>query len=443
MIIGGSIGILIIIWIIYAEMQGIPALTGKVTKGTVREYVEDRAVTSLPVLYKVSMPQSGRIEPIKLIPGSKVKKGQLIASLDDTEFNKECAIASARINALQGQIKINKYDGLEKTAVKESMKWIQAIDNLVDVSENKVKTSKLIYKYAEDYKTTLLNSGQAISRIQDSQAKMEAAVKNVDVETSKVMLNVFKVVDSIFKLAPVYINEYLNIKRLKLQVLLSSLTEAEAELKLAQTRLDRCKIKSPTDGIVLKKYYENFHYLPAGTLLLELGNLNELQITAGILSSDAINISPGNEVDIYAPSLADIPIRGKVIRVDPKGYTELSSLGVKQQRVHVKISFDKNSLKKLNHAKKTIGVDFRLQVKIYTAVKKDTLKIPRSALIKNNAGAWQVYAVIDNKASLKTVSVGLLNDDEAEITKGLNENDMVILAPGNNIQAGERITSVQ
>lgn len=431
--------IVITVWIIYAQLQGIPVLTGTVTKGTIREFVEERAETSLPTPCNISMPQSGRIEPITLIPGTKVNKGQLIAMIEEADFQTAYTIASAKIQALEGQININKYNGLEKTALNESAKWISAMNNMVDVSNKKVAASGLIYKFADDYRKTLQNSGQAISRIENSKAEMEAAVKKVDLESANIMLNAFKIVDSIFKLAPVYINEFLNIKVLKLNVLQSQLDEAKAEQKMAKINLDRCRIKSPMDGIVLKKYYENQRYLSAGTLLMEIGNLDELEVTAGILSSDAVNIQPGDNVDISAFALNNIPITGKVIRIDPKGYTKLSSLGVEQQRVHVKIAFDKGCLTKLKQAKKTLGVGFRMQVKIYTALKHDVLKVPRSSLIKNNSGEWQVYVVDSSIARLKTVSIGLINDSEAEITKGLNEKDVIILAPGNNIEDGTRV----
>ena len=439
--IGIIIVVLIVASIIYSKMQGIPVLAEKVTKGNVSEYIEERAVTALPKLYKITMPLSGRITPILLTPGTSVKKDQIIAQLDEADIQTAIAEANARVNAIKGQIAINQYNALETTALDESAKWIKTMENLVKVSEKKVLASNSVYKYAQEYERAMAKSGEAVSRINDSKAKMEAAVKKVELESASIMQNAYKIIDSIFKLAPVYINEFIHIKSLNDAVLKSQLAEAKAALQEAQRNLQRSKIKSPINGIVLNKHISNLRFLPAGTLLMEIGNLDNLQVNANILSEEAINISKGNSVDIFGAAIGDISINGKVIRIDPKGFTKLSSLGVEQQRVHVKIAFDKNSLDSLKKANKILGDSFRLQVKVYTASKQNVLKVSRTALFKGNDGNWKVYVIKDNKAKLQNITIGLINDNEAEVVKGLSEGDKVILAPSNTMEDGTRVSS--
>ena len=439
-IIGIVIVVLIIISIIYSKMQGIPVHAGKIIKGTVNEYIEERAVTSLPHLYKITMPLSGRIEPIELTPGTVVKKGQIIAQLDEATLQSIITEADAQVNAIKGQIVINQYNALETTALKEAAKWIKTMENLVKVSEKKVLASEKVAGYAAYYEETLKESGQAISRIRDTKAKMEAAVKKVELETANIMQNVYTIIDSIFKLAPVYIDEFIHIKNLNGNVLKSQLAEAEATLQEAKLNLERSKIKSPINGIILNRYVSNLRFLPAGTLLMELGNLDSLQVTSNILSEEVVNITAGDTVDIFGAAIGNIPVHGKVIRVNPKGFTKLSSLGVEQQRVHVKIAFDKDSLSTLKKAGKQLGDGFRLQVKVITATKNSVLKIPRTALFKGNDGTWKAYVIKDNKAKIQNITIGLINDNAAEAVKGLSEGDKVILAPSNTLIDGTRVS---
>ena len=439
-IIGIVIVVIIIACIIYSKMQGISVLTEKVTKGSVNEYIEEQAVTTLPNLYKITMPLSGRIKPILLTPGTSIKTDQIIAELDEADIQTTIAEAGARVNAIKGQININQYNALETTALTEAAKWIKTMENLVKVSEKKVLAGESVYKYAVDYQKTLSQSGEAVSRIKDSQAKMEAAVKKVELESANIMQNAYTVIDSIFKLAPVYINEFIHVKNLNNTVLKSQLAEAEAALQEAQRNLERSKIKSPVNGIVLNKYISNLRFLPAGTLLMELGNLDDLEVTSNILSEEAVNISIGDPVDIFGAALGNIPVKGKVFRVEPKGFTKLSSLGVEQQRVHVKIAFDKNSQNSLKKAKKILGDSFRLQVKVITASKNDVLKVSRTALFKGNDEKWKVYVIKNGKAELQDITIGLINDNEAEVVKGLSEGDEVILAPSNTLVDGTRVS---
>ena len=47
--------------------------------------------------------------------------------------------------------------------------------------------------------------------------------------------------------------------------------------------------------------------------------------------------------------------------------------------------------------------------------------------------------VLSGRTELRAVTVGLLNDDLAEITKGLTPKDMVVARPSREIIAGMRV----
>ena len=430
-IFGGVVALIVIVIIIYSSIQGIPVRTGKAAKGTINEYIEEEAVTVLPHVYKIAMPIAGRIEPITLTPGTKISEGQMIAQIDKTDMQTIVSKAKARVNAIKGQIEINKYNAIEITGLKESKDWIATVDKLIAISLKKVDASKSVYKYAQEYANTLKESGQAISRIRDTKANMEAAVKKVDLESDSLMHSACNILGSIFKLLPVYIDEFITIKKLYGHVMQNQLLEAQATLDEEQLNLKRCTIKSPINGVILNRYVSSKRFLQAGELIMEIGDLNQLQVRANILTQEAIDISVGDPVDIFGAAIGRLPIHGKVIRVNPKGFKKKSSLGVDQQRVHVKIDFSKGGLDLLKKDKKTLGVGYRLQIKIYTATKKNALKIPRTALFKDNQGNWKVYVVRDGRARIQKITLGLINDNEAEIIKGLKpgvlENIVIVV----------------
>ena len=62
-------------------------------------------------------------------------------------------------------------------------------------------------------------------------------------------------------------------------------------------------------------------------------------------------------------------------------------------------------------------------------------------MFKGNDGKWKVYVIKDNKAKLQNITIGLINDNEAEVVKGLSEGDKVILAPSNTMEDGTRVNS--
>jgi len=228
---------------------------------------------------------------------------------------------------------------------------------------------------------------------------------------------------------PTYLNQWLERKDLNGNILEKQLLEASALQQKAERDLKRAEMRSPIDGTILKRYIKNERYLVAGTMLLDIGNLDDLQVTADILSRDVVNISNGNIVEISGAAIGEQSITGKVLRVKPQGFTKVSSLGVDQQRVPVVITLDKNSLQANESRKRQLGNEYRIQVKIFTATKKDVLKIPRTALVRSSSGRWQVYKIVNSQAITTNIDIGLINNNEVEVIKGLNVNDQVIVAP--------------
>jgi HlyD family secretion protein len=89
-----------------------------------------------------------------------------------------------------------------------------------------------------------------------------------------------------------------------------------------------------------------------------------------------------------------------------------------------------------------LGVGYRVRVRIYTAEKSKALVIPRSALFRGPRGDWQAFVVRNSAAHLQSLEIGLLNDEWAEVVKGLAEKDVVILAPETSLTQGAKVTAI-
>jgi HlyD family secretion protein len=189
---------------------------------------------------------------------------------------------------------------------------------------------------------------------------------------------------------------------------------------------------------VLQRPIRDEQFLAAGTKLVEIGDLNDLEVEADILSQDVQKINDGDVVEITSASLAK-PLMGRVTRKYPAAFTKISSLGVEQQRVKVIIGFDDASRPRVHELGLSVG--YRVHVRIRTADKSSALVVPRSALFRGPKGNWQVYAVVSRRAKLRDVQVGLMNDERAEITSGLDKGDQVVLAPEAGLADGARVVA--
>jgi HlyD family secretion protein len=237
------------------------------------------------------------------------------------------------------------------------------------------------------------------------------------------------------------IGDWLDRKELQKDVLLSEKSEAAARLEQARRDRERGTLRSPVEGVVLHRHESNERVLPAGQLLVEIGRLADIEVEADVLSQDVVDVKAANPVDIYGPAIGAEPIRGKVARVYPAGFTKLSSLGVEQQRVKVVVAFDEGVLNSLAQGGKELGPDFRVRVRIYTATSRNAVVVPRNAVFKGESGGWRAFVVRGREAALTTVQLGVFNDDQVEILSGIQPDEHVILAPDADLEGGDRVSA--
>jgi hypothetical protein len=60
-------------------------------------------------------------------------------------------------------------------------------------------------------------------------------------------------------------------------------------------------------------------------------------------------------------------------------------------------------------------------------------------LFRGPTGDWRLFVIREGRADLQVAKVGLMNDEQAEITDGVNDGEEVILAPETNLAEGQRV----
>jgi HlyD family secretion protein len=208
-----------------------------------------------------------------------------------------------------------------------------------------------------------------------------------------------------------------------------------ARASLLQTRAGSSAtipLYSPVSGVVLRRLQESTRVVPMGEPLLEIGNLHDLEIVADFLSSAAVSVKEGHAVLIDQWG-GDRPLRGRVRRVEPSGFTKISALGVEEQRVNVLIDFDEP-----REVRERLGDGFRVEARIIIWSKDNVLKVPTSSLFREGA-QWAVYKAAGNRAQLQIVEVGQRSGLEAEVLSGVAEGDQIVVYPSDAIRPGVKL----
>lgn len=188
------------------------------------------------------------------------------------------------------------------------------------------------------------------------------------------------------------------------------------------------EIRAPASGRVLQIIQESGGVVEAGAPLLTIGDPRDLEVVADLLSTDAIQVETGAPVRIEG--WGGPPLRGRVKRVDPSGFTKVSALGIEEQRVRAIIDFvDPPEMWS------RIGDDFRAIVHITVWKTDNALTVPVAALFRQD-DKWAVFAVQGGRAITTPITIGHRNERAAEVLSGLSAGDQVVLHPSDRIVDG-------
>jgi HlyD family secretion protein len=216
---------------------------------------------------------------------------------------------------------------------------------------------------------------------------------------------------------------------------------AEYQLQLARARLQApqaaagssIEITAPIDGTVLKRHHESAAVIAAGEPLIEIGDVNDLEIVADLLSTDAVRVERGATVLIEQWG-GGHALHGRVRRVEPSGFMKVSALGVEEQRVNVIIDFEDPAA-----AGRVLGDGYRVEVRIIVWRDDNVLKVPTGSLFRQQDG-WAVFVADNGTAHLRRVDLGQRNQTEAQILSGLTAGESVVLHPPDTLVDGAGLT---
>lgn len=211
-----------------------------------------------------------------------------------------------------------------------------------------------------------------------------------------------------------------------------ALDRAKAALTDPQMTGTCCRaILSPIDGVVLRVDEASRRPVVAGTPLLAVGDPLDLEIAADLLSSDAVRLPPDAPARVLRWGGA--PLEARLRRVDPVASTEISALGIEEQRVDAVFDLlaPPEARPGLAH-----GYGAVLEIELWRA--DDALILPLSAAFRQEDG-WAVFVETEGAARLRPVTLGRIGETAAEVLEGLSEGERVVLHPNDAIADGVAI----
>ncbi|HUN53629.1 MAG TPA: efflux RND transporter periplasmic adaptor subunit [Smithella sp.] len=381
--------LIVVILLVYGFLPGAQQvdLVG-VMRGPLQITIEEEGRTRLKERFTISAPTAGYVRRINAKVGDPVKKGQIVATLEPLPSQaldpRSRATAEAAVSSAEASLK----------AAMERERVTTADAGYIEKRLERLKTLFAKGSISKDQFDQIDSEAQKVRALQRSTAA-EVNVAKSELERAKITLQTFSAV-----------------KR--------------------NGNQEASYVVSPVNGVVYKIYHESEGPVNMGEPLMDVGNNGNLEVRVEVLSSDAVKIKQGTEV-LFKRWGNDEPLTGKVRRVEPAGFTKVSSLGVEEQRVLAIVDITSPPEKW-----RALGDGYRMEAHFIIWEGKNILQVPASAVFRLG-NQWAVFVEEKGKARKRVVELGQRNGLAAEILSGLKENEMVVAYPDDSINEGTKI----
>lgn len=375
-----------LLWVAFRP-DPVPVDLAEVTRGPMTGRVNADGQTRIRALYEVSSPIAGTARRALVEVGDRVTRGQTVAVVEPLAP----ALLDARARA-------------------EAEAALREAEAALDLAESQARQAAEEVAYAQsqyDRSRALVERGVA------STTQLEDATQVVTLRLAA-----------------------LRSARSAVTMATSARDRARAVLIGPETGAtpESCcvELPAPIDGTVLSVANVSAHAVTPGSPLVTIGQPDDLEIVADLLSADAVGLAPGAPARVErwgGPGVLEARLR----RIDPSAQTRVSALGIEEQRVDA--VFD---LLSPPEARPGLGDGFAVFLRITAWEEADAVQVPLGALFRQGEG-WAVFRAEDAFARLVPVEVGRMNETHAQVLSGLVPGQRVVPHPSDALADGVRI----
>jgi RND family efflux transporter MFP subunit len=316
---------------------------------------------------------AGRLAEINVDLGTRVRRGQVIGKLDQSDFQLRVDQADAALQ--QARVRL----GLAPTGA----------DERVDPEQTAVvRQARAVLDEARltrDRSVKLMEQG-LIAR-----AQLDSAEASLQVAEGKYQ-------DAL--------EEVRNRQAIVVQ--------RRSELELARQQLTDTVILSPLDGAVSLKQASVGEYLAAGAPIATLVRVHPLRLRVPVPERDGVGVRVGHAVTLTVEGDATV-YRGRVVRLSPIVQEQNRTL-----MVEAEVPNERGFLRPGSFAR----------VDILTEVTQSVVTVPATSIIVF-AGVEKVLVVRGGKTAEVRVTTGRRLGADVEVLDGLKRGEAVVTKPGN------------
>ena len=363
-----------------AAATAVRAQTTTAQLGTLVATVSAAGNISTPNSASLAFQTSGKVAQVSVQVGDKVKQGQVLMTLDPTDL--QLSLKTAQTSLANAQA------SLDSAKIKASQNVNQLIIAKTSLDKAQVALQQAQAAYdAIAWRGDVGGTTQAAT-LQSASADYRSALANYNITASNLSDN------SAVRTAQAQVDQ------------------AQISVDQAQKNLDNTKLVALFDGYVAQVNFAVGDTAGTGAAVV-IADLSKLQVGVTISEVDIAKIKVGQAAQLTLDALPGQTYDGKVISIGPVGTV---TQGVVNYPVIISVSNPDASIMPGMTANLAITVDQRQNV----------LLVPLRA-VRTQGNQKIVTVLYQGQQIAVPVTVGLTNDQSAEITSGLKAGDEVVL----------------
>ncbi len=221
------------------------------------------------------------------------------------------------------------------------------------------------------------------------------------------------------------------------EVAQAALKRSEAAVDYASFMVGQCVITSPIDAVVLKKYRELGDTINYGgpaqggsgaSDIAQLADTGDTRAEVDVREADIWKLGVGMPAFVVPTAYGDRRFEASLVKIYPEA---------DRQKGTVKIEVELRD-PDLQVIKPEMSVRVNFMAVRATAKEEPRLTVPRTALVAEGASTY-VWTVKGGVVRRSAVVVGRALESGVEVTQGLRDGDVVVIAPPGGLGDGQRV----
>src|SRR5262245_43331218 len=285
-----------------------------------------------------------------------------------------------------------------------------------------------------------IKAGDVLARIDDRdyQAQLRQAIAIRDVAKANLHLLQDKANRARHLMTGAISTDDLETAITAAEVAQAQLKRDEAAVDYAKFNVNQCVIRSPINGIVLKKYREvgdtiNFGgQIQAGggaTDIAQLADTGDMRAEVDINEADIAKVGIGSPVVVGLDAYPDKPFDAAVVKVYPAADRQKGTV-----KIEVQIARPDLQIIKPEMSAKVSFLEHQP-----AATQQPRITVPKGA-VRIEAGATYVWTVREGIVQRVGVVRGQETETGIEIKQGLHDGDVVVVSPQANLANGGKVS---